>query len=85
MECDKQLRELDTFINPPPYEHIMRVRAQLLHEARCDHCNKLLTEGCPAVAMTIWHEHRGQPYRPWEHDYLALTDVAEAYIRRSIE
>lgn len=40
----------------------------------CDYCEAPLPAGTECQAMTIWADHGGQPYEPWESVFIEINE-----------
>lgn len=59
---------------PHPGEHVKFISGYALRDFVCDDCAIPIETDTECCAFSIWADHGGIPYYPWEHDFIEFVD-----------
>ena len=75
--CYTKVRNRYPTDSPYPGEHIKFVHGLASKDFICDLCGLALPTACDCTAYTIWADHGGQSYSPWEDRYIFKMQIRD--------
>ncbi len=61
------------YVTRPAEEHIKVVHGFAENDYLCDTCNAEINKNVQCAAVSLWIDHGGIPYSPWEEDYIEIV------------